>query len=105
MKLTSEQRIELVRKLNEAKVIAESLLLSACRNEPTSGMVDMYKKTIEAIDRRIAAVEDLLSFVSGPKNGSPSQLGLYRGVSEWCEDDSLLDKVAEIEDYFTATQK
>lgn len=105
MKLTSEHKNELVRKLNEARVIADTLLQSTRQNEPTSGLVDMYTKTVEAIDRRILAIQDSSSLELVPKGGVPSQLGLYRGVSEWCEDDKLLDKVAEIEDYFVAAQQ
>lgn len=105
MKLTPGQKIELVRKLNEARVIAESLLQLTRQNEPTSGLVDMYARTVEAIDRRVLAIQDSPSLESAPVGSLPSQLGLYRGVSEWCEDDKLLDKIAEIEDYFVAIQQ
>ena len=105
MKLTQEQKNELVTKLFEAKAIAEALLLSIRQVEPTSGLVDMYMKTAEAIDRRVLAIQNPDSLVSAPMNSPPSLLGLYRGVSEWCEEDELLDKIVEIEDFFVAIQK
>jgi hypothetical protein len=49
---------------------------------------------------RDTASQDKLPRQSRGETGPGAGLGISRAVGEWCEDDELLDKVRNVEDYF-----
>jgi hypothetical protein len=64
-------------------------------------MATLYSSTVDAIDRRVAAIGS--GSLRSPGTAPGAALGLYRGISEWCDDDVLLTRVADAEDFYLST--
>lgn len=93
---------QLLEKLSIVRNMARELMISAVESEGDKWRVPFYQKLIDGVDRRAEVLgKGGLVF---PNAGNSASIGLYKGVSEWCEDDQLMAAVADVESYYLELQ-
>lgn len=92
----------LLKKLSVVRSVAQELMAAAEETEADKWRLPFYRRLIDGVDRRAELFG--AQGIGIPHSVGGASIGLYQGISEWCEDDGLIAAVTDVEDFYLKLQ-